>query len=49
MTGVPSVLALVLAVAVSTAAAVVIAIPLVRLHGYYLAVATLAFGFIVFR
>ena len=48
MNGIPSVLALVLAVAVSTAAAFVIAIPLVRLRGYYLAVATLAFGFIVF-
>jgi branched-chain amino acid transport system permease protein len=48
MNGIPSALALLLAVAVSTAASVVLAIPLVRLRGYYLAVATLAFGFIVF-
>jgi branched-chain amino acid transport system permease protein len=48
MNGLPPLVALLAAVVLSTAAAVVIAIPLVRLHGYYLAVATLAFNFIVF-
>jgi branched-chain amino acid transport system permease protein len=48
MNGIPSALALLIAVALSTAAAFIIAIPLVHLRGYYLAVATLAFGFVVF-
>ena len=45
--GVPPVLACIAAVVLTTLFAIAIGIPLVRLHGYYLAVATLAFGLIV--
>ncbi len=45
--GWPSALAALAAIALTTLVAVLIGIPLVRLRGYYLAVATLAFGLIV--
>lgn len=45
--GWPPALAALAAIAVTTLVAVLIGIPLVRLRGYYLAVATLAFGLIV--
>lgn len=46
--GVPTVLDCAIAIFVSGGIAALIAVPLVRLHGYYLSVATLTFGLIVY-